>query len=258
MAGGGGHAGAAVLATRSALRSGAGLVTAHVPGGCVSIVQIGAPEAMCSADPSENALTTLPKLDGYSAIGIGPGLGVNGDTALVVKRIIQDTSGPLVIDADALNIIAENATWMAFLSPATILTPHPKEFDRLVGRSVASGFERVEMAREMALKNRCVVVLKGAWTAICDPTGQVFFNPTGNPGMAKGGSGDVLTGLLTGLLAQGYAPLRAAVLGVYLHGLAGDIAARDIGMDAMTAGDLIAALPKAWQELRGASEQAVQ
>ncbi|HMC96298.1 MAG TPA: NAD(P)H-hydrate dehydratase [Flavobacteriales bacterium] len=258
VAGGSGHAGAAVLATRAALRSGAGLVTTHVPGTCEPIVQVLAPEAMCSADPSDEAVTTLPKVGNFSAIGIGPGLGMAPDTALVIKRLLQDRPAPLVIDADALNILAQEPTWLAFLPPGTILTPHPKEFDRLAGRSLGSGYERLELAREMALKNRCVVVLKGAWTAICDPLGQVFFNPTGDPGMAKGGSGDALTGLLTGLLAQGYPPLPAALLGVYLHGLAGDIAAHGLGMDGMTVGDLIEALPRAWQALRDPSEQAFQ
>jgi len=258
VAGGKGHTGAAVLATRAALRSGAGLITAHVPAASVIVVQISAPEAICSEDPSGTAITTLPDLAGFSAIGIGPGLGINDGTPLVVKRLLQDAPSALVIDADAVNILAENPTWLAFLPIGTILTPHPKEFDRLVGKKIGSGFERLELAREMALKNKCTIVLKGAWTAVCDPAGQVFFNPTGNPGMAKGGSGDVLTGLLTGLLAQGYASVQAAVLGVYLHGLAGDLAAQRVGIDAMTAGDLIEALPLAWRDLRGSSEQAVQ
>ncbi len=258
IAGGSGHHGAAVLATRAALRSGSGLVTAHVPGACVPIIHTAASEAMCSADASDGSVTHLPALTGYSSIGIGPGIGVGTETSLVIKRVIQDTSAPLVIDADALNILAENPTWQAFLPPDTILTPHPKEFDRLVGVTSRTGYERLDRARQFAAKNKCIVVLKGAWTAMCSPSGKVYFNPTGNPGMAKGGSGDVLTGLLTGLLAQGYSPLPAAILGVYLHGSSGDIAADTIGMDGMKAGDIIEALPKAWQELRGASEKPVQ
>lgn len=258
VAGGFGHIGAAVLATRAALRSGAGLVTSHVPSGGLGILQTAAPEAMCSVDPSDRLITELPQLGAYSAIGIGPGLGTDEATATAIKRLIQDAPAPLVIDADALNILAQNPTWLAFLPPGTILTPHPKEFDRLVGRTVGSGYQRLELAREVALKNRCIVVLKGAWTAVCDTSGRVFFNSTGNPGMAKGGSGDALTGLLAGLLAQGYPSLSAALLGVYLHGHAGDLAARRLGMDGMIAGDLIEELPEAWRALRRASEQSLQ
>ena len=258
VAGGSGHYGAAVLATRAALRSGAGLVTAHVPRGCVPVVHAAAPEAMCSVDMAEQGVTHLPALAGYSSVGIGPGLGVSDDTSSVVKRLIQDAQAALVIDADGLNVLAENPTWLAFLPPSTILTPHPKEFDRLVGATSRTGYERLESARQFAIKNKCIVVLKGAWTATCAPSGNVYFNPTGNPGMAKGGSGDVLTGLLSGILAQGYSPLHAAILGAYLHGSAGDIAARTLGMDGMKAGDIIEALPMAWQDLRRGSEEPVQ
>lgn len=252
VAGSKGRYGAAVLATRAALRSGVGLVTAHVPAGALVILQTACPEAMCTLAEHMDRVDSLPELGSFSGIGLGPGLGSDGDTALVLKRIIQDASGPLVLDADALNILSENPTWITFLPATSILTPHPKEFDRLEGSTALNGYHRLERARELARKWGVIIVLKGAYTAVCVPGGQVYFNSTGNPGMAKGGSGDALTGVLTGLLAQGYPPMEAALLGVHVHGLAGDLAALHVGMDGMTAGDLIDALPKAWQHLRNA------
>ncbi len=252
IAGSEGRAGAAVLATRAALRSGAGLVSTHVPKGALHILQTACPEAMCSVSDHSAYVDTMPDLSMASAIGLGPGLGSDPDTALIIKRSIQDSTAPMVFDADALNILSEHRTWLAFLPPGSILTPHPKEFDRLVGSAYTTGHERGLAAQEFAQRHQVIIVLKGAWTAICPPSGPVLFNTTGNPGMAKGGSGDALTGLLTGLLAQGYEPMQAALLGVYLHGMAGDAAARHKGMDGMHAGDLIEALPEAWQNLRNA------
>lgn len=253
IAGSEGRVGAAVIATRAALRSGAGSVTAHVPKGALHILQTTCPEAMCSVSEDPAHVDTMPDLTVASAIGLGPGLGSDPDTALIIKRSIQESQAPMVFDADALNILSEHRTWLAFLPPLSILTPHPKEFDRLVGSTFTTGQERSLAAQEFARRHQVIVVLKGAWTAICAPSGPMLFNSTGNPGMAKGGSGDALTGLLTGLLAQGYAPHQAAVLGVYLHGMAGDDAARHKGMDGMHAGDIIEALPEAWQNLRNAN-----
>jgi NAD(P)H-hydrate epimerase len=252
IAGGPGMVGAAVLSTRSALRSGAGLVTAHVPQSAADILHITCPEALMT-NPGEDRLNSLPPLSPYSAIGIGPGIGHDPATASIVKGLIQDASVPLVMDADALNILAENRTWQKFLPEGTIITPHPGEFDRLLGSPSSSGYDRLQRAREYAIAHGVIVVLKGAWTAVCDANGSVTFNPTGNQGMAKGGSGDSLTGLLTGLLAQGYAPLAAARLGVFLHGLAGDLAAGHRGMDGMTVTDLVHAIPEAWLQLRNAA-----
>ena len=251
LAGARGRVGAAVLATRACLRSGAGLVTSAVPGHALPILQATAPEAMCLPDGSPDHLTHLPGLGPFTAMGMGPGAGTHEDTGRLLKLLIQEAAVPLVLDADALNLLAENPTWLGFLPKDTILTPHPGEFDRLAGRS-DSGQERLDKAREFAVRHGVVLVLKGAWTATCTPDGHAFHNATGNPGMAKGGSGDVLTGLLTGLRAQGLSAAAAAMLGVWLHGLAGDMAARDHGMDAMQAGDLIEALPGAWQVLREA------
>lgn len=250
FAGAEGKMGAALLATKACLRTGTGLVTVHVPKGQEGVVHAFTPEAMVSMDEDAAQLASLPIMAKVSAIGIGPGIGTSDATARMLKLLIQNAPAPFVIDADALNILAENKTWSAFLPAGTILTPHPKEFERLAGKAT-SDHERLMMAKEMAMKLKAVLVLKGAFTAICSPDGRIFFNSTGNPGMAKGGSGDALTGVITGLRAQGLDPLSAALLGVYAHGSAGDIAAEESGMDGMLPGDLVERLPLAWKKLRG-------
>jgi ADP-dependent NAD(P)H-hydrate dehydratase / NAD(P)H-hydrate epimerase len=243
-----GMLGAAVLSVSACLRSGAGLVTVHVPSAAVDLIHRSAPEALVSADEERLFVSSVTDIGKYNSIGLGPGLGTYSQTASVVKVIIQNFSGKLVLDADALNILSENRTWLGFLRSGTILTPHPKEFDRLFGAH-SSDFSRLETAKSEAARHGIIIVLKGAHTAIVLPSGFVYFNSTGNAGMAKGGCGDVLTGLLTGLLARGYSSQEAAVVGVYLHGLAGDLAREELGVEAMKAGDLIDFLPKAFNNL---------
>jgi NAD(P)H-hydrate epimerase len=153
-----------------------------------------------------------------------------------------------VLDADALNILGENKTWLAFLPKGSILTPHPKEFERIAGKT-GNHFERLQLQREFSIKFGVHVVLKGAFTSVTTPDGRAFFNSTGNPGMATAGSGDVLTGIITGLLAQQYTPLESAILGVYLHGLAGDIAGAENGFEALIAGDIVNSIGKAYLQL---------
>jgi len=249
ICGGRGKMGAAVLAARACLRSGPGLVTARVPGSGVEILQTAVPEAMLTIDPDEEIYSELPKLDAYTAIGIGPGIGLEKKTQNAFKHLIQ-AGIPLVIDADAINILGENKTWLSFLPPGCILTPHPKEFERIAGKS-ADDFERNQLQRELSLKYSCYIVLKGAYTAITTPDGKCFFNTSGNPGMATGGSGDVLTGIITGLMAQHYRPLEACLLGVYLHGLAGDLAADRLGYEALIASDLIDNLGNSFLSIYG-------
>lgn len=248
MAGSEGMTGASVLSVGASLRSGCGLVTGHIPGSCKTPVRENCPEAMTRVDRSETNLSELPDISKYDAIGIGPGIGTSEETAGVLKYVIQETAGNLVIDADGLNILAQNPTWLAFLPPHTILTPHPGEFERLTGKW-SDDFERNRMLRDLALKSNSIIILKGRYTAIADPNGMIFYSPAGNPGMAKGGSGDVLTGLITGLLARGLKPLEAAIAGVYLHGKAGDHASAKLGMESMTATDLIRFLPDAFVEV---------
>jgi NAD(P)H-hydrate epimerase len=163
--------------------------------------------------------------------------------------LIQQCKVPLVLDAEALNILAENKTWLSFLPTVSILTPHPKEFERLCGKW-SNSFERLQMQKDFSLKYNCYVVFKGAYTCISTPLGNCYFNPTGNAGMAKGGSGDVLTGILTSLLAQQMEPAEACILGVYIHGLAGDLALLNEGERSMLPEDLIANLGKAFMKVQ--------
>jgi len=248
IAGSYGKMGAAVLAAKAGLRSGLGLLTTHIPKNGVVILQTAIPESMSSIDDHDEFFTMLPDLSKYNAIGIGPGLGTDKQTQSGLKLLIQEYKGPMVLDADALNILSENKTWLSFLSPGSILTPHPKEFERLAGKS-GNGFERIKKQMDFSVKYQVYVVLKGAYSCISTPQGNIFFNSSGNPGMATAGSGDVLTGIIMGLLAQSYPPLEAALLGVYIHGLAGDKAASKKGMQAMIAGDIVHYLGKAFLEL---------
>jgi NAD(P)H-hydrate epimerase len=248
ISGGYGKMGAAVLGSKAALRAGAGLITTHIPAKGYTILQTSAPEAMVSIDIDEYIFSEVPHLTKYNAIAVGPGIGTDKQTAKALKLLIQNTGVPIIFDADAINILAENKTWISFIPQNSIFTPHPKEFERLIGKS-SDDFERNKMQREFSIKHNCYVILKGAHTAITTPAGNCYFNTTGNPGMATGGSGDVLTGILLGLLAQGYSPLETSLLGVYIHGLAGDIAGDNMGYEALIAGDIITNIGGAYKLL---------
>ncbi len=245
VAGGYGKMGAAVLGARAALRSGLGLLTVHVPLCGYAIVQTAVPEAMARVDAGEHAITELPAIEA-DAVGIGPGIGTSEATAKAFRRFLETHKKPMVIDADALNILSANSGMMELVPPLSLLTPHPREFERLAG-SWPDDFARLDLVREFARRHNVIVILKGAYSTIASPDGNVYFNPTGNPGMATGGSGDVLTGILTGILAQGYDPLEAAIMGVYLHGRAGDVAMADKGTEGLIASDLVEYLPQAFR-----------
>lgn len=245
-----GMMGAALLAGEACLRSGTGLVTLHLPRFGYSIVQTAFPEALVSLDQSDILYSEPPDLSPYSAIGIGPGLGCKPNSGKGLKMLLERTEVPLVIDADGLNILSQHPDWYELLPKGCILTPHPKEFDRLAGES-SNSFDRHLKQREFSQKHQLVVVLKGAHTGIASPDGNYWFNTTGNPGMATGGSGDVLTGLITGLLAQGISSLHAALAGVYLHGVAGDLAAEASSEEAIIAGDMNLYLGEAFREVKG-------
>lgn len=249
MAGSFGKIGAAVLGSKSALRTGAGLVSAYVPKCGYEIIQTAVPEAMVITDKNETELTDIPDLSMFNVIGTGPGIGTSEKTAKALEKLLTNFSNPLVIDADGINIIAQNPALLKKLPENSILTPHIGEFDRLTGKS-ESQFQRLEKLREFSKNNKCITILKGAYSAICSPEGKIFFNSTGNPGMATGGSGDVLTGIITGFLSQYYQPIEAAILGVYIHGLAGDIAANEFSQEAMIAGDIVNCLPDTFKLLR--------
>lgn len=244
-----GMAGASILATRACLRSGAGKVTVHTPKRNYAIMQTAVPEAVMQMDYEETYFSDSVETEEFSALGIGPGLGQTENTAIALIGQIRRATCPLVVDADALNILANHQAWMQQLPKGIIMTPHPREFDRLVGMSSNSDYERLTRALQLADRLQGYIVLKGHYTALCMPDGHVIFNPTGNSGMATAGTGDVLTGIITGLLARGYSRPDACIVGIYLHGLAGDIAAKKMGKESLVAGDVIDCLPEAFRRI---------
>ena len=249
VAGSYGMAGAAVLATRACLRSGVGKVTAITPKKNYDIMQIAVPEAVLQMDHEETAFTEAVDTDGFDALGIGPGLGRQETTAIAMIAQIRRAQCPIVADADALNILASHRAWMQQLPKGIIMTPHPKELDRLTGSPANADYERLHRTCELAKSLQAYIILKGHNSALCLPNGNVFFNPTGNSGMATAGSGDVLTGIITALLARGYHQQNACIVGMYLHGLAGDLAAKELGKESLVASDIIDHLPQAFQYL---------
>ena len=242
-------AGAAILASRACLRTGAGKVTVNTPKRNIPILQMAVPEVVIQGSNEETIFAEAVNMEDYDALGIGPGLGQSEQTAIAMIAQIRTTRCPVVADADALNILANHRAWMQQLPKGIILTPHPKELDRLEGHS-ADSYERLTKACNLAERLQGYVIVKGRYTAICKPDGHILFNPTGNAGMATAGSGDVLTGIITGLLARGYKPEDACIVGVYLHGLAGDLAAHDLGEESLVAGDIIRYLSKAFKRIQ--------
>ena len=243
-----GKVGAAILAAKACLRSGAGLLSVHIPKCAYEIVQMAFPEAMVVVDQHQYCFSKVETLEPYKAIGVGCGLGMNQLSEKALLDLMEKANIPLVLDADALNILAKNPDWLLLLPKNSILSPHPKEFERLFGKS-SNHFERLDLQRHKAQELGVFILLKGANTCIAAPDGKCYFNSTGNPGMGTAGTGDVLTGIITGLLAQSYIPLEAAILGVYLHGLAGDIAAAELEQEALLASDVIQYLGKAYKSL---------
>jgi ADP-dependent NAD(P)H-hydrate dehydratase / NAD(P)H-hydrate epimerase len=248
VAGSYGKMGAALLASQACLRTGAGLVTTHLPECGYDIQQTYMPEVMCSIDENKLVITGIPDLDPYKAVGAGPGLGTHPETQNALKDLLQKANLPMVLDADALNILSLHPEWLQYLPPGTILTPHPGEFKRLTG-DAGNSLQRLAIQREISQKYGIIIVLKGAHTTVSLPDGKVWFNTSGNPGMATGGSGDVLTGIILGLLAQGFSPGQAAIAGVFIHGEAGDIAAGNHSELSMTATDITAALPVVFKQI---------
>ena len=249
VAGSYGMSGAAILASRACLRSGAGKLTVHTPARNYDIMQISVPEAVLQLDKDDYEFSDSVVCDDFEALGIGPGLGQSENTAVALIGQISRAKCPVVADADAINILASHQAWLQQLPKGIILTPHPKEFDRLMGSASASSYDRLMRARQLASRLQGYIILKGHYSALCLPDGRVLFNPTGNSGMATAGSGDVLTGIITGLLARGYNQTDACTLGMYLHGLAGDLAAKDLGKESLVASDIIEYLPKAFKRL---------
>jgi hydroxyethylthiazole kinase-like uncharacterized protein yjeF len=248
IAGSKGKMGAAILSVRACLRSGAGLVTAYIPECGYNILQVASPESMVITDPMEDIISHMPSIENYNSIGIGPGIGTSEPTAKALRSLLKNAEQPLVLDADALNIISGN-NLVDLIPENSVLTPHPGEFERLVGKW-SDDYERLDKQIALSRKHKIVILLKGAHSSISDSQGRVCFNTTGNPGMATAGSGDVLTGVITSLVGQGYKSYEAAILGAYLHGLAGNLYVSTASEEGLIASDLISLLPKAFSESR--------
>ncbi len=238
-----GMMGASILATRACSRSGAGKITSIVPPSCFDLIHSTIPEALVLP----NNMSTLD-YSSFNSIGIGPGLGTDQLSVAHLTQIFSYNK-PMVIDADALNFLAKHKELFKKIPHSSILTPHLLEWKRLFG-DVSHDRERIEKSVSISIQYGIFILIKGHISCLTTPKGNVFFNATGNAGMAKGGSGDVLTGLITGLLAQGYDPETAAILGMYVHGLAGDLAKVSLGEEAMTASDQISFFPAAFAEIR--------
>ncbi|WP_127129764.1 NAD(P)H-hydrate dehydratase [Pseudoflavitalea rhizosphaerae] len=253
IAGSMGMMGAALLSAKACLRSGVGKLTCYIPRAGYEIIQSRVPEAMCRIAGTDH-IGSIDSFEGYSAIGAGPGLGREDDILRMLQSLFQQSKSTLVLDADALNVLSADKTLMEGLPRRTVITPHVKELERLFGAS-SNDFERMETAREKSKELGITIVLKGAFSLVATPGGMAWFNSTGNPGMATGGSGDVLTGIITGLAAQGYIPEQAAIAGVFLHGLAGDLAAAAISEQALIASDITAFLGDAFLQLQEYSKE---
>lgn len=242
-----GKIGAVCLAGKAALKTGCGLVTAFVPQCGYQIVQISNPELMVITDADEKHLSDIHFDLKPNAIGIGPGMGQEIATQKAFHDFLSNTSISMIIDADALNILAYNPSWMALVSSKTILTPHPKELERLIGKWHSEA-EMFQKTIAFSLTNQVIIVMKGALTYIIDGE-TVYLNTTGNQALATAGSGDVLTGIITSLLTQSYKPCDAVILGVYLHGLTADIALPETGYQSFIASSIIEYIGKAYLSL---------
>ena len=242
-----GMMGASVLSVRACLRTGAGKLTCYIPKCCYPVLQTTVPEAMCIVSGDEYILSA-DGTEKYDVVGIGPGLGTPASNADLLTAIFKAVKKPMLIDADALNTIANHKELFEHIPTHSIITPHLKEFERLYN-SVSNDFERLQLALQKSKEHNIYIVLKGHFTFISTPDGKGYFNNTGNAGMATAGSGDVLSGIITGLLAQGYTPLQSCLLGTWLHGLAGDTAAEKISEETMLAGDIINSLGESFKKI---------
>ena len=248
LAGSYGMMGAAILSAHGCLRSGVGKMTCYVCETGYEILQIGAPEALCKVFGKKN-LENISGLEPFDALGIGPGIGQFESHVEMLNYIFGNFKKPVVIDADALNVMSEHQELYKNIPENSIITPHPKEFERLFGKT-ENDFAQRDLAVQKAAELKVFIILKGRYTFIATSEGKGFFNSTGNPGMATAGSGDVLTGILTGLLAQHYSPFDTCILGVYLHGLAGDFAAQEHSQEALISEDIYRYLGKAFLKIK--------
>lgn len=249
IAGSAGKMGACILAARGTLRAGVGLLTCYVPSVENAIIQMAVPEAMTvTPQTAPSFFDTDARLSTFQAIAVGPGYGTDLSALTILKRLFENYRSPIVLDADALTLLSLHKELLRCIPPGSILTPHPGEFKKLVGEW-QSDKEKIDLATGVAFQLNVILILKGFQTLIVTPKGTYYVNTTGNPGMAKGGTGDVLTGVILGLLAQGYSSEEASKIGVFLHGMAGDIAEKKFTVQGMTTSDLIDSLGSAWKEL---------
>jgi ADP-dependent NAD(P)H-hydrate dehydratase / NAD(P)H-hydrate epimerase len=244
-----GMMGASALCTRAFMRSGAGKLTCHIPASGNMIMQIAVPEAMCKIEKGDDYIQSLSSVEKYDAVGIGPGLGLYDSHAALLASLFKEFKKPVVVDADGLNALSKSLKLLEDIPSLSILTPHIREFERLFG-AIDSDFGRIAMALQKAKAYNIIIVLKGAYTFTATPGGMGYFNSSGNPGMATGGTGDVLTGIITGLLCQGYPSEHAALLGVFVHGLSGNLAASELSQQSLIASDVIDYLGKAFRLLQ--------
>jgi NAD(P)H-hydrate epimerase len=248
IAGSKGKMGSAVLASKAVLYAGAGLLTAHIPSRGESVLQLAIPEAMVSLDKSVDFVSELPNLAHFSSIGIGPGIGQSENNFGVIKALFKSSLVPLVIDADAINMLSGQQELLSWLPNDSILTPHRGEFERLIGKQLKEE-ELIDMQQEWSILHEVILVRKSHHAVIAGADGSLYINTTGNPGLAKGGSGDVLTGMITGFLAQGYSPIESALIATYVHGKAADIALRTINENSLLATDVILHISAALNEI---------
>ncbi len=241
-----GKIGSVVLATKAALRAGAGLITTYVPECGYEIVQTTVPEAMVISD-DDDELAEIELNFEPAAVGIGMGLGTSEKTSKAFGAFLKENKAPLVVDADGINILSKHPEFLETIPEQTILTPHPKELERLLGKW-EDDFDKIKKAKEFSKKHNTIILIKGA-NSIIVYQDYLYVNNSGNPGMATAGSGDVLTGIITGLLSQGYDPIGATIFGTYLHGSAGDIASQQTGFEAVIASDIVVNIGQAYLEL---------
>jgi hydroxyethylthiazole kinase-like uncharacterized protein yjeF len=249
IAGSEGMIGSSVLASKACLRSGIGLLTTHVPNCGVAILQTSIPEAIVRKDANEAYCSEIENTDKYTSIAIGPGISTNELTQNALHELLKKHKTRLILDADALNCLSLHPEWLKLIPENSLLTPHPKEFERLVGKW-NSDEEKIQKLKQICTEFSIYVLLKSSKTILCTPNGELFINTTGNPGLAKGGSGDVLTGMLLAFFCQGYSTKDSAILGVFMHGLAADLAVVDKTEYGLLASDLIEFIPKAFKEIR--------
>lgn len=236
------------MSSKAALKSGAGLLTVHIPQVGYAPIQTSLPEAMVSVDPEQEFVSEINKVEGFDVIGIGPGLGDNPKTGKIIKELFTSFNKPMAIDADALNLIALDKELIDLVPKGSVLTPHIGEFNRLFGEC-DNGLERIEKIRTIAIEKQLIIVLKGAHSVVATPDGEIYFNSTGNSGMATAGCGDVLTGIISALMARGSDSSTSARVGVCIHGWAGDLAENTVGKTALMASDLLCALPEVFSNV---------